>query len=103
MYIKKIWLKNNGEKNYIYESTYKYIWYISFIDIYIYIYIYIDTYIIMKKIHPPDYIQNGFMATHALGHMMCGYTLVLPVKDLRFGNWALCVSWITYDHLWPLT
>ena len=40
----------------------------------------------MKKIHPPDYIQNGFMATHALGHMMCGYTLVLPVKDLRFGN-----------------
>ena len=40
----------------------------------------------MKKIHPPDYIHNSFMATHALGRMMCGYTLVLPVKDLRFGN-----------------
>ena len=108
-------------------------------NIYIYIYIYI--YVIMKTMCPLGYHHNGFVATHALGHMMYGYTLLVPMnqrvlnklsKDHKircqralFGSllpamcnrtswtqvhellqscfceiWALCVSWITYDHLY---
>ena len=37
---------------------------------YIYIYIYIYIYVIMKTMCPPGYHHNGFVATHALGHMM---------------------------------
>ena len=37
------------------------------------IYIYIYIYIIMKTICPPGYHHNGFVATHALGHMMYGW------------------------------
>ena len=29
----------------------------------------------MKTMCPPGYHHNGFVATHALGHMMYGYTL----------------------------
>ena len=29
---------------------------------------------------PPSYHHNGFMATHALGHMY-GYTLLVPVNQ----------------------
>ena len=28
-------------------------------------------YVIMKTMCPPGYHHNGFVATHALGHMMC--------------------------------
>ena len=28
---------------------------------------------------PPGYHYNGFMATHALGHMIYGYTLLVPM------------------------
>ena len=35
-------------------------------------------YLIMKTIYPPCYDQNGFVTTHALGHMMYGYTLLVP-------------------------
>ena len=38
----------------------------------IYIYIYIYIYVIMKRMCPPGYHHNGFVATHALGHMMYG-------------------------------
>ena len=32
----------------------------------------------MKTMCPPGYHHNGFVATHALGHMMYGYiTLIL--------------------------
>ena len=34
----------------------------------------------MKTIFPPGYHHNGFVATHALGHMIYGYTLLLPMK-----------------------
>ena len=44
---------------------------------------YIYIYVIMKIMCPPGYHHNGFVAIHALGHMMYGYT-----------------SWITYDHLY---
>ena len=33
----------------------------------------------MKTMCPPGYHHNGFVATHALGHMMYGYTLLVPM------------------------
>ena len=30
---------------------------------------------------PPSYYHNGFVATHALGHMMYGYTLLVLMKQ----------------------
>ena len=45
-------------------------------------------YAIMKTMSPPSYHHNRFVATHALGHMMYGYTLLVPinqnVKILRY-------------------
>ena len=38
--------------------------------------IYIYIYVIMKTICPPSYHHNGFVATHALGHMMYGYIYI---------------------------
>ena len=35
----------------------------------------------MKIMYPTGYHHNGFVATHALGHMMYGYTLLLPIKQ----------------------
>ena len=32
----------------------------------------------MKTMCSPGYHHNGFVATHALGHMMYGYTLLVP-------------------------
>ena len=43
-----------------------------YVCIYIYIYIYI--YVIMETMCPPGYHHNGFVATHALGHMMYGFS-----------------------------
>ena len=40
---------------------------------------------------PPGYHHNGFVATHALGHMMYGCIYIYT---------TLCVLWITYDHLY---
>ena len=36
----------------------------------------------MKTTLPPGYYHNGFVATHALGHMMYGYTLLLTILIL---------------------
>ena len=30
---------------------------------------------------PPGYYHNGFVATHALGHMMYGYILLVPMNQ----------------------
>ena len=35
----------------------------------------------LKTTYPPGYHHNGFVATHALGHMINGYTLLLPVNQ----------------------
>ena len=35
----------------------------------------------MKTMWPPGYHDNGFMATHALEHMMYGYTLLIPMNQ----------------------
>ena len=37
--------------------------------------------VIMKTMCPPGYHHNGFVATHALGHMMYGYTLLVPMNQ----------------------
>ena len=40
-----------------------------------------NTYAIMKTMCPPAYHHNGFVAIHALGHMMCGYILLVPMNQ----------------------
>ena len=40
-----------------------------------------NIYVIMKTMCPPDYHHNGFVATHALGHMIYGYTLLVPMNQ----------------------
>ena len=40
-----------------------------------------NIYVIMKTMCPPGYHHNGFVATHALGHMMYGSTLLLPMNQ----------------------
>ena len=35
----------------------------------------------MKTMCPPGHHHNGFVATHAFGHMMYGYTLLLPMSE----------------------
>ena len=36
---------------------------------------------IIKTMCPPGYHHNGFVATDALGHMMYGYTLLVPMNQ----------------------
>ena len=40
-----------------------------------------NIYAMMKTMCPPGYHHNGFVATHALGHMMYGYTLLVPMNQ----------------------
>ena len=40
-----------------------------------------NMYAIMKTMCPPSYHHKGFVATHALGHMMYGYTLLVPMNQ----------------------
>ena len=35
----------------------------------------------MKTLCPPGYHHNGSMATHALGYMMHGYILLVPINQ----------------------
>ena len=35
----------------------------------------------MKTMCPPGYHHSGFVATHALGHIMYGYTLLVPTNQ----------------------
>ena len=35
----------------------------------------------MKTMCPPGYHHNGFVATHSLGHIMYGYTLLVPMNQ----------------------
>ena len=35
----------------------------------------------MKTMCLPGYHHNGFVVTHALGHMMSGYTWLVPVNQ----------------------
>ena len=40
-----------------------------------------NLYAIMKTMCPSGCHHNGFVATHALGHMMYGYTLLVPINQ----------------------
>ena len=40
-----------------------------------------NVYVIMKTICTSGYHRNGFAATHALGYMMCSYTLLVPMNQ----------------------
>ena len=40
-----------------------------------------NIYGIMKTMCPPGYHHNGFVVTHALGHMMYGSTLLVPMNQ----------------------
>ena len=71
--------------------------------IYIYnIYIYdIYIYAIVKTMWPSGYHHNGFVATHAIGHMMCGlyiiiirYALSLKCSILAVNNRAISTRMI---------
>ena len=95
-------------------------------------------YAIMKTVCPPGYHHNGFVTIHEHGHIMYGYTLLVPMNQRLLNKlskernisvhkwsttqdsgghiifiitytllpscfceiWALCVSWIIYDHLY---
>ena len=80
----------------IYIYIYIYIYVYIYIYIYIHthththththIYIYIHIYVILKTMCPPGYHHNGFVAVHALGHMMCSYTLLLVPMNQRVLN-----------------
>ena len=35
----------------------------------------------MKPMYPPGYHHSGFVATNELGHMICGYTLQVPMNQ----------------------
>ena len=35
----------------------------------------------MKTMCSPGYHDNGFVSTHAVGHMMYGYTLLVPMNQ----------------------
>ena len=40
-----------------------------------------NIYVIMEKMWSPGYHRNGLVATLAFGHMMYGYTLLVPVNQ----------------------
>ena len=40
-----------------------------------------NIYVTMKTMCPLGYHNNGFVATRALGHMMYGYTLLVPMNQ----------------------
>ena len=50
----------------------------------------------MKTMCPPDCQHNGFVATHALGHMIYGYTLLVPVNQRVLNK--LTNEHNIYDH-----
>ena len=52
----------------------------------------------MKTMCPPGYHHNGFVATHALGHMMYGYKLLVPINQRVLNKQAKeCNKVITSD------
>ena len=76
---------------YIYIYVYIYHLYVIYIYIYIYLFVYINVlyilyiyiYIyIIETMSSPSYHHNrGFVATHAPGHMMNGYTFLVPLNQ----------------------
>ena len=67
---------------YVYIHIYVYI----SIHTHIYIYIYYIYMYIYKTMCPSGHHQNGFVTTHALGHMMYSYTLLVQMNQKVFNN-----------------
>ena len=70
----------------MYMYIYIYIYIYMYMYIYIYIYIYIYKYIYKYKCYHENnvhlgYHHNGFVATHVLGHIIYGYTLLVPMNQ----------------------
>ena len=60
-----------------------------------------NTYAIVKTICPPSYHHNGFVATHALGHMIYGYTLLVPMNQRMLNKLSKKYNWS--GHKWSTT
>ena len=43
-------------------------------------------YVIMKTMRSPRYHHNGFVETHALGHMMYSYTMLILMNQRVLGK-----------------
>ena len=57
-------------------------------------------YAIMKTMCPPSYHHNDFVATHALGYMVYGYTLLVPMKRSLLCLFVyICIYIYTYIHI----
>ena len=72
--------------------------------VYIYIYIYYICYMLSwKQCAPrlPGYHHNGFVATHALGHMMYGYKLLVPMNQRVLSK--LSKEYNISGHKWSTT
>ena len=54
-----------------------------------------NIYAIMKTVWPPSLYHNGFVSTHALRHMMDGYTLLVPMDQRVLKN-------LSKEHTNPL-
>ena len=80
---------------YIYIHTYMYICIKCIYIIYIYE--------IMKTLCPPGYHHNGFMAIHALGHMMYGLHEAIVVITLRAFCFHDCICITPILLLWDLS
>ena len=62
----------------------------------------LNTYInVMKTMCPPSYHHNGFVATHALGHIMYGYTLLVPMNQRVLNK--LSKEHNVSGHKWSMT
>ena len=48
-----------------------------------------NIYVIMKTMCLPGYHHNGFVATHVLGHMMCGWWAQI-MHDCTVGGDMVC-------------
>ena len=62
---------------------------------------YLSIYAIMKTMCPPAYHHNGFVAIHALGYMMYGYTLLVPMNQRVLNK--LSKEHIINDHKRSMT
>ena len=51
-----------------------------------------NIYVIMKTMYPPGCHHNGFMSTHAPGHMMYGYTLLVPMNQRVLNKVSVTVT-----------
>ena len=52
----------------------------------VYLNICIYTYAILKTMSPTGYHHNGFVATHAFGHMMYGHTLLVTMNQIMLNK-----------------